>query len=296
MKPSIHLRNLALALALLCSGAPTSAEVSVHVVDDTCSRALVTIRLGIIIEDADPVGHSAWRPMGSGRRAVVVNPSGAARGDLMPDLVFDSEACVVRLVWSYKTGSDDFDVAYARIDGETESFEFLTSETTDDRDPRMFVADDGTELVVWWSEDGEQTVHLRTRAPGEAWTFPLSLSTPEESARYPSVVSDGRAIRVAYERRIDGGRAQIVVATVAHNGSISREVVGETDLAGRTDPVIHSVGGRVWLEWKQTADSLAYIELRSRRWSAPVTVPRKDGSWLDDEAARRAVRRLLFAP
>jgi hypothetical protein len=283
------------ALLATCFGGFGLAEVSVHVVDDECASALVMMT---VIEDADPVGSRVWTPYTEGPVEVAVNISGDFRGDLFPDLVFDPDDCVVQLTWPYRTGADGYDVVFLEVlNGVSGPYTFLTASVDLDLDPRLHASDDGTVFVTWWTDDRDDTVYLARRAAGATgWDPALPVTEPGQGGRRPSVVQHDGTVLVAYEAfGTEPGTSTVIrVAQLGSGGDFTHQTVIGTSWAGRLDPVLHSVDGWLWLDWRNGDYAFGYSRYTQGGWSEPIVIPWNDFSWVGAEAARKEIRRAVL--
>ncbi len=267
-----------------------SAEISV---DPTG-----TIILGTIIEGPDPVGiWIQYRPVGANQ---VLNPSGDARGDGRPDIVFKTVVDDGDPVgtWAYNAGTDH-DIAFSEWDGTAwTAIEFLTSSTSDEVDPRVFVDIDGTVHVAWWVA-GTEKVYVATRPAGTTmWDPPVLVTGGSETGRRPSVSVFAGELKVTYERTSSvGGMAQdVVVATKQGNGSFVLELVGSTVRTDPLDIMAHVADGHLWLDWKHEASEFGCAEYVGSSWTAIVPEPWPDPSWVGVEEVRKMIRKEVLAP
>jgi hypothetical protein len=199
------------------------------------------------------------------------------------------------VVWAYNAGTD-FDISFSEWTGtEWSAFEFLTSGTTDDLDPRLFVEDDGTIHVVWWEDGATDSVYLLSRDPGGVWDATPTLVTSD--GRRPAVAIWGGILRVAYERGSEepGMNQDIVVARQELDESFTTEIVARTERTDRLDTILHVENGRLWVDWKHADGSINYSEAGGEGWSEPISETWSDTSWLGVEDVRRTIRRNLLA-
>jgi hypothetical protein len=209
------------------------------------------------------------------------------------DVVFTLGSGAPLVVWAAKITGSDHDIAFAEWTGSGWSFvDFLTWDTDDDLDPRIFREPDGTVHVTWWSHETKfdtRTVLVSSRPPGGAWSFPEQVSEPAEHAHRPTVAVVEGQLWVAYERDsvIPGMAQDLIVARRATGGSWTRETVASTGRTDRLDPILHVRADRVWLDWKDGVTELGYTEHDGAAWSGVGVEPWIDPTWVGVEEARR---------
>ena len=242
-------------------------------------------------DGADPIDPLGWYPYRSGQTVMILNSDGVAREDGRPDIAWHADGAPV-VVWAWNLGTDH-DVALAEWDGDDWAAPaFLTSSTSDDLDPRVFLEPDGTVRVAWWTDGTPSAVFVMTRPAGGGWSAPVQVAGPDESGRRPSVAFFDGALRVAYERASDvpGMAQEIVVATEQPGGTFSYEVVAATARADRLDAVLHAERGKLWVDWKQDEALIGYAECEAGAWTAASPIAWTDPSWIGVEMTRRVVR------
>ena len=244
-----------------------------------------------VSDGADPFSPNAWYPYRSGQTVMILNSDGVVREDGRPDIAWHADGAPV-VVWAWNLGTDH-DVALAEWDGDDWAAPaFLTSSTSDDLDPRVFLEPDGTVRVAWWTDGTPSAVFVMTRPAGGGWSAPVQVTGPDESGRRPSVAVFDGAIRVAYERASsEPGMAQeIVVATEQPGGGFAYEIVAATARADRLDAVLHAERGKLWVDWKHDEAWIGYAECEAGAWTVASPIAWNDPSWIGVEMTRRVVR------
>ena len=291
-----RLSPLSLSLALLLSH-PTlaSAEVST---DPREPVYFSTLQAGSN-DGPDPIDPLGWQSFRQIAPAQILNSTGDLRGDGRPDIAWCSPSGWPVVVWAWNLGVDH-DVAFSEWTGtEWSAVTYLTSTSSDDLDPRVFVEADGTIDVVWWTAGAPDAVYLATRAAGSStWSAPVLVSDAAESARRPSVVVSDGVLRVAYERdSSQTGMAQdVVVRKRQLDGSFVTEIVARTARIERLDAMLHAEQGKLWVDWKQADDQIGYCRAVASLWDAPSTAPWSDASWIGVEDTRRSIRLQVLGP
>jgi hypothetical protein len=134
---------------------------------------------------------------------VVLNESGALRGDGMPSVVNHPLSGLPWAVWSYNDGGD-YELALSVFDGRFWSSPVLLGKAPngeDDLEPKLLFTSTGRPMIVWWrlAADGSgQSVWLTTRVDG-AWREPARLTSNRTNARRPAVLLRGEDLVIAYE-------------------------------------------------------------------------------------------------
>jgi hypothetical protein len=100
---------------------------------------------------------------------------------------------------------------------------------------------------------------------------------------------------VAYERDSSPGHQEIVLATRGIIGAFSHETLFEIERTDPLDVVLHVEDGLLWMDWKASANEMAYSKKIGGVWTQPTAVPWEDQSWAGAEAARRLIRGLVLA-
>ncbi len=282
-----------LAVAVLAATVG-SIHVRAEVSANPSATGVSLLILGII-EGPDPIPQVLWEPVRDVDPKLFLNADGAGRGDGRPDAAIDPVTGWPHVVWAWNNGADH-DIAYSHWTGsgwlETE---FLTSGTSDEIDPRIFV-DEETIYVVWW-EDGSNKVWLVTRPWDGEWEMSELVSQSLQTGMRPSVVSWGGTILVAAEDDDGHGGKEILVATRQGQGEYVTVTVGSvSEENDRLDVVLHAEQGKLWMDWRHSSEKFAYSEFISDAWGDTVTVPWTDDSWLKLEEVRLCIRSLVFTP
>lgn len=248
-----------------------------------------------ITEDADPV--VSWEPVadewecGSGK---LLNPAGDARGDGRPDVAIDPVTGWPLVTWAYWAGAD-YDIAFSEWEGEDwTEIDFITSDIENQLDPRSHIDDAGRVRTVWWEPVQSGKLYLAVREPGEVlWGLPQLLP---HSGRRPSVVLDGDSVLVAFEEDGPHATQRVSVLTLLGSGGNQDVTLATTDRVDPLDVMIHEAAGVFWADWKQSDDAFAYSVRTAGGWTAPVTVPWTDHTWVGEEELRRIIQTLVLTP
>ena len=279
-----------IAVALLTAAPPPRAEFSADISDEVHFILILSI-----IEDPDPVpvDIGVWDPVRVEPSGDILNFQGNDRGDGPPDTAIDPQTNEPLVAWAYRSGADhDIAISEWAVDhwGETR---FLTSDSTDQLDPRAHIDSAGRADVAWWTGGGAEKLFVSTRDPGSSeWGLPKLIAFP---GRRPSVVRVAEGLLVAFERDRAAGGQEIVLAALLLDGSSTLQVVAETERVEPLDVKVHFSGGDLWVDWKHGEDQFAYSVDSDAGWTAPVMVPWDDKSWVGEEEVRKVIRSEIFA-
>lgn len=259
-----------------------------------------TLLMGIT-DGVDPIPFALWEPVSLALELspTILNPEGWLRPDGRPHVQVHPIVGWPIAVWSINaaegTDPDRWDVVAAlwQSDHWGEFHIIADDPELDELDPRVFVEENDTSHIVWWVDDLDTRVMLRTHLPNGAWNAPIRISPYGEVARRPTVarIDDGR-MRVAYERHDPlGGLAptELVVLWMFAPGSNVVEVVLESGWLGPLEPQFHYFDGQLWLDWRSDYDQFAMIQLVDGEWTEPMYFEWTDHSWLGDETVRKLI-------
>lgn len=280
--------------ALLAAVALSCLPVALHADVTTDSGEQYTLVLGIT-EDPDPITAVGWDQVDSEIDGEVLNAEGEDRGDGPPAVDFVPSTRYPVVVWSYNQGVD-FDLAISAWDGEVWTpIDFLAQSLSDELDPRLHLADDGSARVTWWQPGYPDRIGLVERpADSEAWSAPQLLSI---EGRRPSVLAtDEGAVILAFERDLPGGGQQIVVQVRPETGPPIEQVLLSTPRSQPLDIELHEANGQVWVDWKHIAGMFAYSEFVDGVWTPALGIPWTDPSWLGAETVRKEIQLEVVEP
>jgi hypothetical protein len=247
-----------------------------------------------IIEDPDPIPTISWEQARDGATDPLLDVDGGLRNDGRPDEAFDPETGWPVVTWARSAGSG-YDIAFSSWTGEHWSeIEFLASSAHDEMDPRAHIDAFRKTFIIWWIAGSPDKVFLTSRAGGVIHWKDQTLIAND--ARRPSVVTHDDWIVVAFERDLAAGGQEVVVAFIAEDGSIATEILAATSRSERLDAVVHSSGRLLWVDWKHSDVEFAYSIMEDAGWSAPVTVPWTDKSWIGEETVRRIIEVEVLSP
>jgi hypothetical protein len=255
-----RIRGGALALACClawCVAPRAEAEVGIA----TSGPTRVPYVLAQITDDSDPWG-GAWKRLTYDFSRVVLNPEGFANGDGTPALQVLPDGRVL-VAWA-RSSAQGFDVVTSVYGSIWSPVQVITATLDQEVDPSLAVEPDGTVHLVYTVVGTEsKVVHRQAEADLSAWSAETRVSAPGELARRPSAAFDGQVLRVAYEVD-DFGQGQTprsIAVARQEGGGFAGEVVGISSFAGDLAPRIHHDAGRVWVDWADAEDEVAWTRL-----------------------------------
>ena len=202
---------------------------------------------------------------------MILNDNGHANGDGHPTLLLDPTAELAAAAWA-KNSPTGYDVVISSFTAGAWSAPLVVGGSPfDDLDPQL-VQDqpgDAVHLVYWKNSVTPGLMHRKATADLSAWGPGVQLSGPAEVAVRPGACVHDGLLRIAYEVHTGGYGTtprQIVLATVGE--TVTTEVIAITNHDGPNRPQIHSDGIRMWIDWIDSDDEMAW------------TVQNGAGAWL----------------
>jgi hypothetical protein len=279
---------VAVALLFIVS-LPSHAEVGVSDIEFAGPYVLA------IIDDPDPTSIK-WRrytpPGESGR--IVLNELGEANGDGAPSVLFNTVTRTPIVAWA-RNSPTGFDVVLSRFTGGAWSQPLVLAGTSaDELDP--FLALDETtgavHLVYWVSDASPKIIHRQAPADLSTWTAPQVVSGPAEIAARPGAAIVDGVLRVIYESHNGtlGGMPKLIVLASDTGSGFSFESLGSSLHAAPNRPQIHSRPGRIWVDWIDGVDAMAWTrELIDGGWD-PIDAEPYTGTEERDYFVRGRIR------
>jgi len=248
------LRTVA-AVWLLLLTTPVAAEVGTIFDPGQGSSAQSLYELVGIIEDADPVGIH-WRPYSAfAPNRVLLNTDGETNGDGRPSSLYNKFSRLPMVAWA-KSTAGGFDVVISYFaDGVWSSPLVLCEDatTTLDAEPYLVMnpADGAVHLLYWMDESSPRVMHRQAPADLSSWSAPVQISDIGDIALRPAGVFHQGGLTVTYESHAGqiGGTPRFIMLATEDGGSYSSEVLANTDHDEPNRPRVHSVRGRLWVEW-----------------------------------------------
>ncbi|MCP3981303.1 MAG: hypothetical protein GY716_18535 [bacterium] len=283
----IRIAALSVVLAM-----PAAAEVSVY---PTGPEQVGTIIMAIG-DHPDPVGLNAWKLFRPAGAQLALNPGGFERGDGTPDLVTHVDTGRPFVVWAYNWGTEH-DVAFSEWTGSEWSFpRFLTETAEDEMDPRIALDPGDQAHVAWWiqnAQNSDSTVFVSMRQTDDSdWSPPIPVTLPGEDGRRPSIaVHDGHVL-VAYERDsfLPELEQEVIVARWTGDGNWDVTVIAGTTRTERLDPILHSRGPNLWLDWKHENGEFGRAVAEGMDWGEWSVEAWHDPSWVGVEDQRKKIQ------
>jgi hypothetical protein len=96
------------------------------------------------------------------------------------------------------------------------------------------------------------------------------------------------SVVVAYERDGQFGQ-EIVVARSDGEGPFVSEVIAVTARTARLDPIVHLRDGKMWIDWKESDNLIAFVRYNRGKWKRPRIWVWDDPSWLGELTARHQI-------
>lgn len=264
-------RLVSFCIAALAGTVVARAEVSVipwpgsnH---QTLSGPLI---LGITGDEPDPVPPMAWRVYHlAGSGYAVLNPQGEANGDGSPSVAVNPVSGLAMVAWS-RASASGFDVVVSAFqNGAWSNPTVVAGGSSDELDPSLTIAPDGTVHLFFWSAETTPRVY-HSQAPPDlsSWSAAAPVSDPGVAACRPAGVVHEGVLRVAFEVHDFGyGQTprQIVLARL-DGGSWIPEVMAVTQNATAVWPQVHSGSGRLWVDWIDVRHEDGSGEMAWTRW------------------------------
>lgn len=284
MKRPLSIAWAALGALLLCGS--VGAEVSGIPHGDGRVETIIIGETGIT-DGVDPIPQ-IWRDFRQGANPWVLNPSGHARGDGTPHIVFHRPTGWPVAVWSYarEDGTHDIAISHWIGDGWLPTEFVAVTPGVDEMDPRIHVEDDATMFVTWWVQGADERVEITARIWGQSWVPAVRVSPIGEAARYPSVLPHEGAIYVAHQRPATEdvfNTLEIIVRK--YDGVWHDWQIESSSYDGALAPSMHT-GPIPWFNWRHGVDQFAYAEIADSP-VAPTIESWDDESWIGIETIRR---------
>ena len=208
--------------------------------------------------------------------AGIVLTSAAAFGVDPPDLRINAVSGLIETVDATWSGSN-YNVRYTQvtITGRQAASSLLTSNPSNDVDPRIANSPSGDVVVSWWRDLATDAVVYRKRsfATG-AWSLERAAGLPNESSSHPRVVYADDKFWVAYQ--IQNSRSRSVGAQIIDDDPEPfRSIVATTGYTGDLDIEINAESRHLWVTWIDNASNVGYAEYSYEKplWSVPAREP-----------------------
>jgi len=255
-----------LAAGLWAAVAPANAEVSVQ---STAPFANGPDQILRITEDPDVFPLRFWDDVVSSHTPsrVALNPGGDANGDGRPSVLLNRFSGLPIVAWARNSASG-FDIVVSSFSGGAWTEPVVVAGTADDElDPWLTLdPSDGTVHLVYWTDGATPTV-LHRQAPADlsSWSAPLQVSDGGDPSYRPASAFHAGTLQVVYEvHRFGPGQTprEIVLAEKVGD-TFDAQVLAVSNHGGALWPQVHSHNGKLWLEWIDSADEMAWIRMQS---------------------------------
>jgi len=251
-------------------GLPAAAEVGTYI--RTLGGPSAYVIQGIIDEPEPIDSFTVWlRYFEDSPNRRVLNDQGFANQDGRPSLLYATTTGFPMAAWA-RNSPAGYDIVISQFDGtEWSAPQVVAGSPADELDPTLALDPvDGSIHLVYWIDDGSQrVVHRQAPADLSAWSPEAPVSQVGDAAVRPSAAFHEGALRVVYEVH-DLGQGttprQIVLATHDGQGFI-HEILATTQHPGRNWPEVHATGNRLWVDWIDADNEVAWTRLAT------------DGSW-----------------
>jgi hypothetical protein len=124
------------------------------------------------------------------------------------------------------------------------------------------------------------------------WSEPEQVIS-SQVARRPSVVLWEGQLLFAAERSA-GPNNEIFLSTRLGPSNYVSESVAVLSSSQALNPILHAAQGHLWVDWCQSTTVCAYSTYDGENWSEPVEVSAVGSSWVDLEATRLVIRKLVL--
>lgn len=231
----------AVVVAVVVTGITTISSVFAEVVARTDRNGdYVSTQ---VFAKQDPLGEKVWARRGRTARAlryaVALNPDGDRNGDLAPAIGEADEGPYASwVVWSRFNGGG-YDLAFSRWDrGDWSAIDWVAESATetDELDPRIGIASNGTPYIAWWSEvEGVGSVYV-SRFLETRWLTAFEISLEGVNARHPELFMGYNDVLYVQYQTDEGSVIQTI--RVTEPGTITDDInpVGLFELYGRPGP------------------------------------------------------------
>lgn len=256
--------NVGLLTLILMMLAPVMAEVSATLPEgDSGNLAGGISILSHITEDPHPILDFWQRFNPDSATRVVLNPNGTVNGDGEPSILMTLSPRVPLVAWS-RNSAEGYDVVLSRFEnGAWTTPETLAGGADDELDPSLILDPyTGDVHLFYWVQGAIPKVMHRQADPAAAtWSDAEQVSAPSDVACRPAAVFHEGVLRVAYEVHDYGYNQtprQVVLAR--KDGSVwTPEVVAISTLDDRIEPMVHSHGGKLWVDWIDASDEASWM-------------------------------------
>jgi hypothetical protein len=226
--------------------------------------------------------------------AVMVLASAASYSVDPPDVHVNTVSGLIETADATWSGSN-FNIRYTEVTsaGQQVNSVLLSTNASNDNDPRIAVAPNGDVVVAWWRDLATDAVVFRKHLfDALAWSPEHPVGLASESGSHPRVIYAGDKPWVAYQIQNPKTRS-VGVQIIDDDPEPIRAILATTGYGGNLDIQIQFESGHLWVTWVDSAASVGYAEygFEKQLWSVPAQEPYSTDSV---SAARSRVRNRLL--
>ena len=265
-------RIVGVAIVLCLIASPVAGEVGT-ILDDPDPYGNPYI-LQTILDDLDPFGI-VWQPYHVGNDSYhILNPQGYDNGDGYPSVAKSPVTREPLVAWA-RNSAEGYDVVLSRFTGGAWTTpEVLAGDSIDEMDPVLVINPSSGDVHLFYWEDGSTRRVMHRVAPADlsTWSPPVQVSAAGEDACRPSGVFHDGVLQVVYEVHDYGYQQtprQVVLARL-EGAAFVPEIVAVTTHAGNVRPEVHSQAGRIWIDWIDASDEMAWTRKDSQGQWEPL--------------------------
>jgi hypothetical protein len=287
------MRSVRCKLSLVASGLATvllagsvGAEVGVPV-DTELSLRGGLYQILMLSDDPDPyLGFWVDVTASHTPSRIALNTDGDVNGDGPPSVLMNPFSGLPTVAWARNSASG-FDVVVSHFAaGAWSAPEVVAGGTDDELDPHLVLDPvDGTVHLFYWVDTATPVVMYR-HAPADlsSWSSPVQVSNGIDAAFRPGGVVHNGVLKVVYEVHAFGsGQTPRDVILANWNGqSFVPQVLALSNHDGELWPRLHSHSGRMWLEWIDADDQMAWFRFENeagwspKQWESFATVEERE--------------------
>jgi len=287
------MRSVRCKLSLVASGLATvllagsvGAEVGVPIDTELSVRGGL-YQILMLSDDPDPyLGFWVDVTASQTPSRIALNTDGDVNGDGPPSVLMNPFSGLPTVAWA-RNSTSGFDVVVSHFEAGAWSVpEVVAGGTDDELDPHLVLDPfDGTVHLFYWIDAATPVVMYR-HAPADlsSWSFPVQVSNGIDAAFRPGGAVHHGVLKVVYEVHAFGsGQTPRDVILANWNGqSFVPQVLALSNHDGELWPRLHSHSGRMWLEWIDADDQMAWFRFENeqgwspRQWESFATVEERE--------------------
>jgi len=208
--------------------------------------------------------------------AGVVLASAAAFSADPPDLKINPASGLIEVVDAAWSGSN-YNVRFSQVTdgGDPIGSSFLTTNASNDLDPRIASAPNGATVVVWWRDVKVDMVVYRLRSTATGAFGPeRTVGRSTESNSRPRVVYSGGTPCVAYQIQNKTSRS-VGAELIDDDPEPFRSIIATTSYSGDLDIQVEAEMNHLWVTWIDTGSQVGYSEYDAVHglWAVPIFEP-----------------------